>query len=174
MIDATSVPAQRFSGAAYYCSHHLLHPTGPPSWRPAPASLLLLHLSEETDRRGLVKKKTRRRTGACDACCEQSGKESEPEHPPHERRSLHTCAQEHNDSLRQRLASSHPRPFWPQRFKKPVLWRWLKRVFFWSRRMTCLCQGCSARRPSMLPCCAVTHFVCCSQRYWIVRPHQAE
>lgn len=85
-----------------------------------------------------------------------------------------TRAQEHNDSLRQRRASSHLRPFWPQRSEKPVLWRRLKRVFFWSRRMTCLCQGCSARRRSMFSCCAVTHLVCCSQRYWIVRPHQAE
>lgn len=43
-----SVPAKRLSGTSYYCSHHLLHPTGPPSWRPAPTSLLLLHLSKET------------------------------------------------------------------------------------------------------------------------------
>lgn len=112
--------------------------------------------------------------GACDACCEQSEGEREPEHPPHEWRSLHTCALEHNDSLRQRRAPSHPWPFWPQRVQKPVLWRWLNCVFFWSRRVTCLCHRCSARCPSTFPCCAVTHFVCCSQRYWIVWPHEVE
>lgn len=42
------VPAKWLSGATYYCSHHLLHPTGPPSWWPAPTSLLLLHLSKGT------------------------------------------------------------------------------------------------------------------------------
>lgn len=45
---AHSVPAERLPGASYYRSHHLLHPTGPPSWRPAPTSLLLLHLSKAT------------------------------------------------------------------------------------------------------------------------------
>ena len=44
------LPAERLSGTSYYCSHHLLHPTGPPSWRPAPTSLFFLHLSEETKR----------------------------------------------------------------------------------------------------------------------------
>lgn len=48
MTYAHSVPAKWLSGATYYCSHHLLHPTGPPSWRPTPTSLLLLHLSKET------------------------------------------------------------------------------------------------------------------------------
>lgn len=34
----------------------------------------------------------------CDACCEQTREEeSEPERPPHELRSLRTCAQKHND-----------------------------------------------------------------------------
>lgn len=44
------VPAKWLSGATYYRSHHLLHPAGPPSWRPAPTSLLLLHLSKGTKR----------------------------------------------------------------------------------------------------------------------------
>lgn len=43
-----SVPAKRLSGASYYCSHHLLHPAGSPGRRPAPTSLLLLHLSKES------------------------------------------------------------------------------------------------------------------------------
>lgn len=42
-----SIPAKRLSGATYYGPHHLLHPAGPPSWRPAPTSLLLLHLSDD-------------------------------------------------------------------------------------------------------------------------------
>lgn len=47
-------------------------------------------------------------------------------------------------------------------------------VYFSGADAWLVCVSGSARRRSMFPCCAVTHFVCCSQRYWIVRPHQAE